>query len=255
MPIFVLKDTGIMLEDIGELHCDTLENAEEVAKRECTSRRAVCYEAPAKKLRFKRAGFGRFVEKSGFTTFVFESGSTMLSSRSVESVTHKQADIFARGLPAPDEFQQHAIDTVSGWGLEVFREFSQEYGERGADQVKHLQGHVYSPPTVGWVGIPPGMHTSFNRMMNYNNIPATHWECHVDCVIKIAIKHEHADFNDPVAYHGFCTQQGAPLPSQTWRGSLQPLTLEATNGFSRKGCVSNAFFPHGSFIWIQRLGR
>ena len=51
-----------------------------------------------------------------------------------------------------------------------------------------------------------------------------------DRVVKVALKHMHADFDDPVAYHGLRVDDTAPLPSKTWRGGLRPLTLVATGG-------------------------
>lgn len=151
--------------------------------------------------------------------------------------------IYDKGLPAPDAFQLHALETVHIWGLDVAREFSQEYGERGASQVIHIRGHVYSPPTTGWVGIPPTMHKSFSREgMNYGRIPKQAWECHIDRVVKIGISNEHADFNDPVAYHGVRADRDAPLPTGRWRGSLRPLVLEATRGCRGRGAYLTPSF-------------
>ena len=139
MPIFILEDTDIQLKSISSTPCETLELADALARKECSAQAACGYDANAKKLWIKSAGFCETVRRPGFTVFVFESGAALQICRSLQKVQHAQAEIFAKGLPRPDEFQQHALDTVASWGLGVVREFSQEYGERGADRVGHLQ--------------------------------------------------------------------------------------------------------------------
>jgi len=161
------------------------------------------------------------------------------------------ATIFQKGLPNPDIFQTHALQTVRKWGLDVIQEFSQEYGERGSSRVKHSNGHLYSPPTIGWVGIPPTMHTSYNRSgMEYKRIPRRAWECYIDRTIKIGIKNENVDFTGSVGYHGVRVDSAAPLQSNQWRGGVRPLKLEAAGGCHGPGLyLTPSFRMAGSYAF------
>jgi len=159
----------------------------------------------------------------------------------------RSAQIFDKGLPHPDEYQTHALDTVAAWGMQVSRDYCQEYAERRYDRIRHIRGHHYSPPGPGWVCIAPAHHPGLAqpeheglpipqlRAERYELVSPETWECHIDRVIKIGIKNEQVNFDDPVLYHGLPTCPGSPLVSSNWKGGLDPPVLLATNGFHGKG--------------------
>lgn len=266
MPVFARTEAeflgGTILREVPSVDKSS---ADDVALRECTACISCCFDAALGVTVIRDAGFGPIIGRKGFITYTFEAGRSALGTHRLvqcsdgdrANLSKQQVDYFNLGLAETDgdlALQNHALETVtSSWGMDIRRERCRVYGERAERRVKHPRGHDYSPPSTGWVGIPPTMHGNFNGAgMDYHRIPPQAWECHLDTIIHIAINNLEADEDEKVAYHGLTLHDDAPLPSGTWRGSLQPPVLETARGAHKLGVYLTPSFRMAASYGFRR---